>query len=85
MPTFLCMWPCRLYFFLYWAFLGVSGFALEAAVNVNATSEQLLDYSNENNKQRQTLEIIAATLWLMLLIPDLFDVFRYVPFVLIII
>ena len=83
MPTFLCMWPCRLYCFLYWAFLGVSGFALEAAANVNVTS-QLLDYSNENNK-RLTLEIAAATLWFLLLILDLFDGFRYGLFILIII
>ena len=83
MPAFLCMWPCRLYCFLYWSFLGVSGFALEAAVNVNVTS-QLLDYSYENNKQRQTLEIVAATLWFLLLILDLSDVIRYGPFILII-
>ena len=78
------MWPCRLYCFLYWAFLGVSGFALEAAANFNATS-QLLDYSYENNKQRLTLEIIAAILWILLFILDLSDVIRYGPFILIII
>lgn len=85
MLTFLCMWPCRLYFVFYWTFFGVSALALEAAASLNATSEHLLDYSDENSKQRLILEIVATILWLMLLILDLFDVFRYGPFILIVI
>ena len=73
----------RLYCFLYWAFLGAAGIALEAAANLNVTSEQLLDYSNAKNSQRQTLEIAAATMWFLLFILDLFDVIRYCgPFIL---
>lgn len=76
---FLCICSCSLYCFLYWAFLGVACVALEVAANLNVTSEQLLDYSNDHGRQRQTLEIVAAILWCMLLLLDLSDVFRYVP------
>ena len=76
-------WSLRLYCFLYWAFLGVAGVALEAAANLNVTSEQLLDYSNAKNSQRLTLEIAAATMWFLLFILDLSDVIRYFgPFIL---
>ena len=68
---------------MYWAFLGVAGIALEAAANLNVTSEQLLDYSNAKNNQRLTLEIAAATMWFLLFILDLSDVIRYFgPFIL---
>ena len=69
----------RLYCFLYWTFYGVVCGALEVAGNLNVTSDHLLDYNNDPRSQRIYLGITAVTLWSVLLILDVSDMFRYAP------
>ena len=67
----------RLYWFLYWAFLGVVFAALEIAANLNVTSEHLQNYNYDHGSQRLALEIAAVILWIVFLALDFVDIVRY--------
>ena len=77
MPRF-SAFSYRLYCFLYWVFLGIACGALHLAADLNATSEQLVGYSDDHDNHRKAFEITAVILWLMFLILDVLDFLRYV-------
>ena len=48
------------------------------AIGLNVTSEQLEDYSHDQDNGRFFLEVASLTLWLTLLAFEIIDAIRYV-------
>lgn len=70
---------CRVYFILYWAFLGTAYTALHLATNLNATSDQIVTYKDDGSPQLAlVMGAVATFLWFLCFFLDVWDVFRYV-------
>ena len=67
----------RVYFILYWAFLGTAYSALHLAADLNATADQLVAYK-DNGSTTLGLGIAAILLWFLIFFLDAADVCRYV-------